>query len=90
MKKTTKQYIIVAIICIIVIGGAAAFTTYVMLDVAKDKYNTMIEDANAKINESERTVYIANEDIPPGELVTQEKVTKRPYLQITARIFYDI
>jgi len=44
-EKTTKQYIIVAIICIIVIGGAAAFTTYVMLDVAKDKYNTMIEDA---------------------------------------------
>lgn len=80
MKKTTKQYIIVAIICIIVIGGAAAFTTYVMLDVAKDKYNAMIEDANAKINESERTVYIANEDISPGELVTQEKVTKKTIL----------
>ena len=42
--------------------GELLLSLHVMLDVAKDKYNTMIEDANAKINER-KNVY-SHEDIP--------------------------
>lgn len=80
MKKTTKQYIIVAIMCIVIIGGAAAFTTYVMVDVAKDKYTAMLDDANNRLAQNERTVLLTVEDIGPGELITEDKVVRETIL----------
>ena len=74
LKRTTKQYIIVAALCILVMGGAAIATSIIITGQVKDKYSLLLKDAYREMAENKRTIYIANQDIAAGEMITNDNV----------------
>ncbi len=74
LKRTTKQYIIVAALCILVMGGAAMATSIIITGQIKDKYTLLLNNAYGEMAENKKTIYIADQDIAAGEMVTNENV----------------
>ncbi|MFT4145758.1 MAG: SAF domain-containing protein [Mobilitalea sp.] len=74
LKRTTKQYMIVAALCILVMGGAAMATSIIITGQVKDKYTLLLKDAYREMAENKRTIYIANQDIAAGEMITNQNV----------------
>lgn len=74
MKRTTKQYIIVAAICIIALGGAAVFTAIMVTGQIRDKYAAELEDAYKEMAANKKSVFVAKEDIAPGDYITETNV----------------
>ncbi len=77
LKRTTKQYIIVSILCIIVIGGAGILTTLVITSQIKQEYRGLLAEANRKLEENQREVYVAAADIMAGDIITREQLVKK-------------
>lgn len=77
LKRSTRQYIIVAIICTVVIGGAAIFTAVMITGQIRQEYQVLLEEANQKLNENQREVYVVKEDIKAGDFVTKDKLEKK-------------
>lgn len=77
MKRSTKQYITVALICIIVIGGAAVFTSFIITGQIKEEYQTLLDKAHDEMALQQRNVYVAVQDILPGETIDQDMVEKK-------------
>ncbi len=76
IKRTTRQYIIVAFICIVIIGGASFFTTILITKQVKVEYNTLLTAAREELKENQREVYVAIDDIPAGEVITENQIRK--------------
>ncbi|HHV13701.1 MAG TPA: hypothetical protein GXX75_25880 [Clostridiales bacterium] len=76
-KRTTKQYIIVSILCITVIGGAGVLTTLVITGQIKQEYRELLAEANRKLEENQREVYVAAADITAGDIITRERLVKK-------------
>ena len=76
IKRTTRQYIIVAFICIVIIGGASFLTTILITKQVKVEYNTLLTAAREELKENQREVYVAVDDIPAGEVITEDQVRK--------------
>ncbi len=77
LKRSTKQYITVAVLCIIVIGGAAAATAFLITRQIRQEYQTLLDAAYQDMEENQREVYIAINDINRGEMIKKEKVEKK-------------
>ena len=88
LKKSTRQYIIVAVICMVVIGSAAIFTSIIITGQIKAEYQNLIEEANNKIEENQREVYIAKKEIRSGELITSDKIEKKTVFASQPEAFY--
>lgn len=76
IKRTTRQYIIVALICIIIIGGASFITTLLITKQVKVEYNTLLTVARKELKENQREVFVAIDDIPAGEVITEDQIKK--------------
>lgn len=77
IKRTTKQYIAIAVICVTVIGGASLAAYIVSTNNIRETYEAKLTDANLKISDNTRSVYIAKEDIPAGGILSEENTEKQ-------------
>ena len=76
MKRTTKQYFVVALICIIIIGGAAFLTTIFVINQIKGEYKALLTEVENEREKNQRYVYVAINDIPAGETITENNTKK--------------
>lgn len=88
IKKSTRQYIIVAAICLFVIGSAAIFTAIIITGQIRAEYQNLIDEANKKIEENQREVYIAKKEIRAGEYITEDKIIKKTVFASQPEEFY--
>ena len=76
MKRTTKQYFVVASICIIIIGGAAFLTAIFVINQIKGEYKEQLTEVENERMQNQRYVYVAINDIPAGESITENNTKK--------------
>ncbi len=74
LKRTTKQLIIAVTIGVVVVGIAFAISLYIISGQMKDNYQKQIDEANQLISVNQKNVYVAKEEIPAQETITEDKL----------------
>jgi len=74
MKRTTKQYITVCIIAVIVTSGAAVGISARIIHDIKTSSDAQIQEYKKEIEENKKTVYIAENFIMAGEIISEDSL----------------